>query len=137
MNAIIYGGGGAVGGAVARTFAREGASVFLAGRTCETLESVAGGIEAAGGYTRIDPHERIDFVSNFADEDGTHIDPAAMGLPPGVPYEVPHVITFETVGEGRTEMTVTEYGYTTEQDRDLSKAGMEQCLDKMAAIFAG
>jgi hypothetical protein len=47
------------------------------------------------------------------------------------------VITFKAVGEGRTEMTVTEHGYTTEQARDLSKAGMEQCLDKMAAIFAG
>lgn len=31
--AVIYGGGGAIGGAVARTFAREGAHVFLAGRT--------------------------------------------------------------------------------------------------------
>jgi hypothetical protein len=30
---------------------------------------------------------------------------------------------------------VTEHGYTTEQARDLSKAGMEQCLDKMSAIF--
>ena len=36
-NAIIYGGGGAIGGGVARTFAREGARVFLAGRTRESL----------------------------------------------------------------------------------------------------
>jgi uncharacterized protein YndB with AHSA1/START domain len=35
-------------------------------------------------YTRIDPHERIEFVSNFAEEDATHLDPAAMGLPPGI-----------------------------------------------------
>ena len=87
-------------------------------------------------YTRIDPHERIEFVSNFADEYGTHIDRAAMGVPSGVPYDVPHVITFDAVGDHGTEMTVTEHGYTTEQARDLSKAGMEQCLDKMAAIFA-
>ena len=31
-NAIICGGGGAIGGAVARAFAREGARLFLAGR---------------------------------------------------------------------------------------------------------
>ena len=86
---------------------------------------------------RIDPHERIEFVSNFADEDGTHLDPAAMGVPPGVPHDVPHVVTFEATGDGGTEMTVTEHGYTTEEARDLSKAGMEQCLDKMAAMFAG
>ena len=32
-NPIVYGGGGAVGGAVFRAFAREGAHLFLAGRT--------------------------------------------------------------------------------------------------------
>jgi uncharacterized protein YndB with AHSA1/START domain len=88
-------------------------------------------------YTRIEPYERIEFVSNFADKDGTQLDLAAMGMPPGVPRDVPHVITFKSVGDARTEMIVTEYGYTTEQARDLSKAGMEQCLDKMAAMFAG
>jgi 3-oxoacyl-[acyl-carrier protein] reductase len=48
-NAIIYGGGGAIGGAVARAFAREGATVYLAGRTAAKLEGVAGEIAAAGG----------------------------------------------------------------------------------------
>jgi 3-oxoacyl-[acyl-carrier protein] reductase len=48
-NAVIYGGGGSIGGAVARAFAREGARVFLAGRTPETVEAVAEGIRAAGG----------------------------------------------------------------------------------------
>jgi 3-oxoacyl-[acyl-carrier protein] reductase len=48
-NAVIYGGGGAVGGAIARAFAREGATVYLAGRTLEGLELVAREIYAAGG----------------------------------------------------------------------------------------
>jgi 3-oxoacyl-[acyl-carrier protein] reductase len=48
-NAVVYGGGGAIGGAVARAFAREGARVFLAGRTLAHLEEVAGGIREAGG----------------------------------------------------------------------------------------
>jgi 3-oxoacyl-[acyl-carrier protein] reductase len=47
--AVVYGGGGRVGGAVARAFAREGARVFLAGRTRTRLEAVAGEIRAAGG----------------------------------------------------------------------------------------
>jgi hypothetical protein len=59
-----------------------------------------------------------------------------MGMPPGVPYDVPHVVSFEAADGGRTKITVTKYRYTTERARDLSKAGMEQCLDKMAAIFA-
>lgn len=48
-NAIIYGAGGGIGGGVARAFAREGARVFLAGRTREKLEGVAAEITAAGG----------------------------------------------------------------------------------------
>ena len=48
-NAVIYGAGGSIGGAVARAFAREGANVFLAGRTLKRLEEVAEEIRAAGG----------------------------------------------------------------------------------------
>jgi NAD(P)-dependent dehydrogenase (short-subunit alcohol dehydrogenase family) len=48
-NAVIYGAGGAVGGAVARTFAREGARVFLTGRTPATLDLFATDIASAGG----------------------------------------------------------------------------------------
>jgi 3-oxoacyl-[acyl-carrier protein] reductase len=47
--AVIYGGGGRIGGGVARAFAREGAKVFLAGRTLATLDRVAEEISAAGG----------------------------------------------------------------------------------------
>ena len=48
-NAVIYGGGGAIGGAVARAFAREGATVHLTGRTQETLDAVAEDIRSRGG----------------------------------------------------------------------------------------
>jgi NADP-dependent 3-hydroxy acid dehydrogenase YdfG len=40
-HAVICGAGGAIGGTVARAFAREGARVFLAGRTLATLDAVA------------------------------------------------------------------------------------------------
>ncbi len=48
-NAVIHGGGGTIGGAVARAFAREGAHVHLAGRTLAKLEAVADEIRATGG----------------------------------------------------------------------------------------
>jgi 3-oxoacyl-[acyl-carrier protein] reductase len=48
-NAVIYGAGGAIGGAVARAFAHEGAKVFLAGRTLTKLDEVAEEIRSAGG----------------------------------------------------------------------------------------
>jgi 3-oxoacyl-[acyl-carrier protein] reductase len=46
--AVIYGAGGPIGGAVAQAFAREGASVFLAGRTKAKLDAVADAIHAQG-----------------------------------------------------------------------------------------
>jgi 3-oxoacyl-[acyl-carrier protein] reductase len=51
--AIIYGGGGSIGGAVARVFGREGSAVFLAGRTLETLERVAADVRSAGGRAEV------------------------------------------------------------------------------------
>lgn len=47
--AVIHGAGGAIGGAVARTFAREGAKVFLCGRKLAGVEAIADEIGAAGG----------------------------------------------------------------------------------------
>lgn len=48
-NAVIYGAGGAIGAAVARAFAREGANVFLTGRNLAALDLVAKEITATGG----------------------------------------------------------------------------------------
>jgi NAD(P)-dependent dehydrogenase (short-subunit alcohol dehydrogenase family) len=47
--AVIYGAGGAIGGAVARAFACEGATLFLTGRLRAPVEAVAKDIASAGG----------------------------------------------------------------------------------------
>ena len=52
-NAIVYGAGGGIGGGVARAFAREGARVFLVGRTREKLAAVAAEITATGGTAEV------------------------------------------------------------------------------------
>jgi len=49
-NAVIYGAGGAIGGAVARAFASEGAKVHLAGSTLDSLVEVAEEIRSTGGF---------------------------------------------------------------------------------------
>jgi len=59
-NAVIYGAGGAVGGAVARAFASEGARVFLAGRTEAKLAAVAADIVASGGRSEVVPVDALD-----------------------------------------------------------------------------
>ncbi|MGH3465158.1 MAG: SDR family NAD(P)-dependent oxidoreductase [Kribbellaceae bacterium] len=47
--AVIYGAGGGIGGAVARAFASEGATVFLTGHSLAPVEVVAKDIVSAGG----------------------------------------------------------------------------------------
>lgn len=46
--AVIYGAGGSIGSAVTRAFVRDGAKVFLAGRTLPRLAALAEAISAAG-----------------------------------------------------------------------------------------
>src|SRR5215471_14996484 len=48
-NAVIYGAGGSLGGAVARAFAAAGARVFLTGYRPSSLEKVTEDISRAGG----------------------------------------------------------------------------------------
>ncbi|WP_448811957.1 SDR family NAD(P)-dependent oxidoreductase [Agromyces bauzanensis] len=46
--AVIHGGGGSIGSAAARVFAREGARLFLAGRSAPRLEEAASAARAEG-----------------------------------------------------------------------------------------
>lgn len=48
-NAVIYGAGGSLGGAVARAYAKAGARVFLTGRHIDPVQKVADDIVTAGG----------------------------------------------------------------------------------------
>jgi uncharacterized protein YndB with AHSA1/START domain len=82
-------------------------------------------------YQRVEPGRLLQFVQGWADPNGNATEPGTWGLPPGIPNEVPHTITFKRLSVGRTEITITETGYTNAQVVELSRAGMMQCLDKM------
>jgi NAD(P)-dependent dehydrogenase (short-subunit alcohol dehydrogenase family) len=73
-NAVIYGGGGAIGGAVARAFAREGATVFLAGLTQSKFDAVARDIAAQGGVAETAVVDALDekAVGKHADAVAAH-----------------------------------------------------------------
>ena len=58
--AVIYGAGGGVGGAVAKAFAREGATVYLAGRTESSLDVVAKEISKAGSFAEVSKVDALD-----------------------------------------------------------------------------
>jgi uncharacterized protein YndB with AHSA1/START domain len=104
------------------------------GTTLVCMRSEQGGeLYNTWTYRSIEPMDRIEFVQGFADADGNQLDPAALGLPPQIPAEVPHVVTLRAIDDATTELTVHEFGYPNEQIVEVSRAGMEQCLDKMAA----
>lgn len=67
--AVVYGAAGHIGSAVARAFAREGARLFLAGRTLATLQPVADEIIAAGGQAEVAAVDALD-----AQAVGSHMD---------------------------------------------------------------
>jgi uncharacterized protein YndB with AHSA1/START domain len=89
----------------------------------------------AGVYKKIVPLQLIEFTQGLSDKDGKPIDPGAMGMPPDFPKEIPSSLVFQRVGD-KTELTVTEYGWTVGQMRDMSESGMNECLDKLAAVLA-
>ncbi len=58
--AIVHGGSGDIGSAVAQAYAREGAEVHLTGRTRDPLEQVAQRIGHGGGVAHVDVLDAVD-----------------------------------------------------------------------------
>jgi NAD(P)-dependent dehydrogenase (short-subunit alcohol dehydrogenase family) len=94
--AVIYGAGGAIGDAVARAFAREGATLFLTGRRLAPVEAVAKDIVAAGGSAEaaevdaLDEHAIDQHLQAVTDKAG-HLDISfnAVGIPDATILGVP------------------------------------------------
>jgi 3-oxoacyl-[acyl-carrier protein] reductase len=87
-NAVVYGGAGRVGRAVARAFAHEGARVWLAGRTLATLDRVAEEISGAGGAVET---ARVDALDERAvDEHADAVAQRAGGID----------VSFNAIGHG-------------------------------------
>ncbi len=80
-------------------------------------------------YTLVDAPNRLEFVHNMSDEQGTTIEAE------GIPRDVRHVITFEALSPEVTRLTVHESSYPTAEARDRSSQGLEECLDKLVAIY--
>jgi NAD(P)-dependent dehydrogenase (short-subunit alcohol dehydrogenase family) len=86
--AVIYGAGGAIGGAVARAFASEGAKLFLTGRHRAPVEAVANDIVAGGGSAEAAEVDALDeqavegFLRSVIDREGRiDISFNAVGIP--------------------------------------------------------
>jgi NAD(P)-dependent dehydrogenase (short-subunit alcohol dehydrogenase family) len=86
--AVIYGAGGAIGGAVARAFAREGAKLFLTGRLQAPVDVVAKEVVSAGGSAEAAEVNALDERAvekhlRFVIDKAGHVDVSfnAIGIP--------------------------------------------------------
>jgi NAD(P)-dependent dehydrogenase (short-subunit alcohol dehydrogenase family) len=61
--AVVYGAGGAIGGAVARAFAREGAALFVTGNRRAPVQAVADDIVSTGGSAEAGTIDALDEVA--------------------------------------------------------------------------
>jgi NAD(P)-dependent dehydrogenase (short-subunit alcohol dehydrogenase family) len=93
--AVIYGAGGAIGGAVARAFAREGARLFVTGRDVAKVDAVAEEIVAAGGVAEaalvdaLDEHAVEKHLTAVVDRAG-RVDISFNAIGPGpAPHRMP------------------------------------------------
>jgi len=109
--AVVYGGGGAIGGAAARTFAREGARVFIAGKTLSKLQDVAADIERKGGVVDIAEVDALDASS--------------------VDRHLEHVLA----AAGRVDITLNAIGMFHVQGAPLAELSLEDFLFPVTAYM--
>ena len=89
-------------------------------------------------YEKIRPLTEIEFINNFADATGRRVAPEELGLPPFLPQDVRQRVTFTPLAAATTAMTVIEYGYPAQDEMyELSRLGLEQCMDKLGETLAG
>lgn len=86
-------------------------------------------------YKKIVPLRSIEYIHNLADQDGQKIDPVRLGMPPDFPRDQRHLVTFKDLRNAKTEITITEFDWIVGKMLQLAELGLNQCLDKMAAIF--
>lgn len=89
---------------------------------------------SAWHYTKIVPHERLEFNQNLTHPDGRAMSASEAGMPPDFPESVRTVVVFKPVGE-QTEVTITEYAMPTGHMGEMAQLGLNQSMDKMVAAL--
>jgi len=102
-HAVIYGGGGNIGGAVATAFAREGATVHLAGRTLAPMERVAGAIRGSGGQVTVAEVDALDEAAVDAHADEIAREHGSLDISMNL------ISTGDVQGTPLVEMTVADF----------------------------
>jgi uncharacterized protein YndB with AHSA1/START domain len=88
-------------------------------------------------YTRVVRFRLIQYISSFADKAGNVITPEAAGLPAETPMDKEQQVEFEDLGGGKTEVTITEFGWLAGGDMiERSRRGLEQTLANIDEVLS-
>jgi uncharacterized protein YndB with AHSA1/START domain len=90
-----------------------------------------------GEYFEIVLHEKIVYSMYFADAEGNKVEPAQYGIEHEAMDDACDVITFEDLGNGRTKLTLIGNESMESAKNSGQVEGMNQILDKLAAVVAG
>ena len=88
-------------------------------------------------YTKVVPRKFLQYISNFADNEGNVITPEAAGLPAETPMGIKQQIEFEESEGNKTKVTVTEFGWLAEGVMlERSRNGLEQTLNNIDKVLS-
>lgn len=108
---------------------REGGRYLFAMRSPEGQE-----VWSTGVYREIIPMERLVFTDSFADAEGNVVPASTYGMSGDWPLELLVTVTFEEHGSG-TKMTLRHEGIPAGEDRDMTEAGWNESLDRLAELL--
>ncbi len=90
-----------------------------------------------GEYHEIVPHEKIVSSMYFSDSEGNKVEPAQLGIEHEAIEGAHDVILFEDLGNGQTKLTFIGNETMENAIKTGQLEGMNQILDKAAAVVAG
>ena len=73
-------------------------------------------------FTEIVPMEKIQFINNLADKEGSRIHPSEVGMPKDFTRDVRLEVAFKAQGKNQTQMKVIAHDLITGEMYDLAKA---------------
>lgn len=117
---------------IARLDFREGGRSFVSMRAPEAM----GGQEwySVWEYVEIKPLQRIEFIQSLVDSAGNKTAPEKLGMPADFPPDVRTVVTFRSIDDNETEMSITEHA-NFGSISNFAKIGLEQMGEKMLAVY--
>ena len=88
---------------------------------------------SAGRFLEVVAPERLVYTDSFADKDGNILSPSVYGMGDTFPEVITVTVTFEDLGR-RTKMRTVFAGMYDGPDAEMSAAGYNESLDKLATV---